>query len=68
MNVDNIWDKFLNSIKSRLSSLSFNTWFSSSRLSEINDEAVIIIVPTLAHKKHISDNCFLSFYFNWISS
>ena len=56
MNVENIWDKFLNSIKSRLSTLSFNTWFSSSRLAEINEEAVIIIVPTLAHKKHISES------------
>ena len=56
MNVENIWDKFLNSIKSRLSTLSFNTWFSSSRLAEINEEAAIIIVPTLAHKKHISES------------
>ena len=56
MNVENIWDKFLTSIKSRLSSLSFNTWFSSSRLAEINEEAAIIIVPTLAHKKHISES------------
>ena len=56
MNVDNIWDKFLNSIKSRLSTLSYNTWFSSSRLAEINDEAAIIIVPTLAHKKHLSES------------
>ena len=56
MNVDNIWDKFLNSIKSRLSTLSYNTWFSSSRLAEINDEAAIIIVPTLANKKHLSES------------
>ena len=56
MNIENIWDKFLNSIKSRLSTLSYNTWFSSSRLAEINDEAAIIIVPTLAHKKHLSES------------
>ena len=56
MNIDNIWDKFLNSIKLRLSTLSYNTWFSSSKLVEINDEAAIIIVPTLAHKKHLSES------------
>ena len=56
MNIENIWSKFLNSIKSRLSSLSYNTWFSSSKLVELNEEAAIIIVPTIAHKKHLSES------------
>ena len=56
MNIDNIWEKFLNSIKSRLSSLSYNTWFSSSKLVDLNEEAAIIVVPTIAHKKHLSES------------
>ena len=56
MNIDNIWDKFLNCIKTRLSSLSYNTWFSSSKLVELNEEAAIIVVPTIAHKKHLSES------------
>ena len=56
MNIDNIWNKFLNSIKSRLSSLSYNTWFSSSKLVELNEEHAIIVVPTIAHKKHLSES------------
>ena len=56
MNVDNIWNKFLESIKVRLNTLSYNTWFSSSKLVEINEEAAIIIVPTIAHKKHLSES------------
>ena len=56
MNIDNIWNKFLNSIKSRLSSLSYNTWFSSSKLVELNEEHAVIIVPTIAHKKHLSES------------
>ena len=56
MNIDNIWNKFLNSIKSRLSSLSYNTWFSSSKLVELNEDAAIIVVPTIAHKKHLSES------------
>ena len=56
MNVDNIWNKFLESIKNRLNSLSYNTWFSSSKLVELNEEAAIIVVPTIAHKKHLSES------------
>ena len=56
MNIDNIWSKFLNSVKSRLSSLSYNTWFSSSKLVELNEEHAVIIVPTIAHKKHLSES------------
>ena len=56
MNIDNIWNKFLSLIKQRLSSLSYNTWFSSSKLVEINEDAAIIIVPTIAHKKHLSES------------
>ncbi|MBP3634854.1 MAG: chromosomal replication initiator protein DnaA [Bacilli bacterium] len=56
MNVENIWNKFLSMIKSRLSSLSYNTWFSSSKLVELNEDAAIIIVPTIAHKKHLSES------------
>ena len=56
MNIDNIWSKFLNSIKSRLSSLSYTTWFSTSYLAELNEEHAIIIVPTIAHKKHLSES------------
>ena len=55
MNIDNIWSKFLNSIKSR-SSLSYTTWFSTSYLAELNEEHAIIIVPTIAHKKHLSES------------
>lgn len=54
MNIDNIWNKFLSSIKTRLSSLSYETWFSSSKLVELNEEHAVIIVPTIAHKKHLS--------------
>lgn len=56
MNIDNIWDKFLNTIKPKLSSLSYTTWFSTSKLVELNEEHALIIVPTIAHKKHLSES------------
>lgn len=56
MNIDNIWNKFLSTIKTKLSSLSYDTWFSTSKLVELNEEHAIIIVPTIAHKKHLSES------------
>ena len=54
MNIDNIWNKFLSTIKTKLSSLSYDTWFSTSKLVELNEEHAVIIVPTIDHKKHLS--------------
>lgn len=56
MNIENIWNKFLNCIKDRLNTLSFNTWFKDSKLVELNEEHAIIIVPTIAHKKHLAES------------
>ena len=56
MNIDNIWNKFLSKIKTKLSSLSYDTWFSTSKLVELNEEHAVIIVPTIAHKKHLSES------------
>lgn len=56
MNVESIWNRFLNDIKRRVSSLSFNTWFKDSKLAVLNEEHMIIIVPTIAHKKHLAES------------
>ena len=56
MNIDNIWNKFLSIMKTKMNSLSYDTWFSSSKLVELNEEHAVIIVPTIAHKKHLSES------------
>ena len=56
MNIDNIWNKFLSIMKTKLNSLSYDTWFSTSKLVELNEEHAVIIVPTIAHKKHLSES------------
>lgn len=56
MNIDNIWNKFLSIMKTKLNSLSYDTWFSKSKLVELNEEHAVIIVPTIAHKKHLSES------------
>lgn len=56
MNIDNIWNKFLSIMKTKLNSLSYDTWFSTSKLVELNEEHAVIIVPTISHKKHLSES------------
>lgn len=56
MNIESIWNKFLNDIRKQVNSLAFNTWFKDSYLAELNEEHAIIIVPTIAHKKHLAES------------
>ncbi len=56
MNVDIVWSKLLSSLKDKLTSLSYNTWFSETELYKLYDDKAIIIVPMPIHKKHLLDN------------
>ncbi len=56
MNVDVLWTNFLNKIKSEMSSLSFDTWFTDTKLHDLKDGKARIIVPMLIHKKHLHEN------------
>ena len=48
--------QIINMSKTKLNSLSYDTWFSTSKLVELNEEHAVIIVPTIAHKKHLSES------------
>lgn len=54
MNVKIIWSNFLNSIKTELNPLSFDTWFRSTELYEYKDGKCKIIVPMAMYKKHLA--------------
>ena len=54
-NKDMIWNKFLDLIKKRVSSIGFDTWFKDTYLEDLGSEA-IIVVPTIAHKKHLAES------------
>ena len=56
MNVDVIWSKVLEQIKSELSSLSYDTWFSETQLHKLDNGKAYIIVPMAIHKKHLLNN------------
>lgn len=56
MNVDIIWSKLLDTLKEKLTSLSYNTWFKETELYKLSNNKAYIIVPMTVHKKHIADN------------
>ena len=56
MNVNILWSKLLDQIKSELTSLSYRTWFADTELYKLNNDKAYIIVPMPIHKKHLQDN------------
>ena len=56
VNVDIIWNNFLDKIKEQISSISFEAWFKDTKLYKINGNTAIIIVPLNLHKKHLTEN------------
>ena len=56
MNVDIIWSKVLEQIKLELTSLSYDTWFSETKLHKLNNDKAYIIVPMAIHKKQLISN------------
>lgn len=54
MNNEILWNNFLGIMKSRLSSLAYDTWFKDTKLVELNDSTAKVVVPTVTHKKHLS--------------
>ena len=56
MNADVIWSKVLEQIKSELNSLSYEAWFSETKLHKLDNGKAYIIVPMEIHKKHILNN------------
>ncbi len=56
MNVDILWSKILSQIKDEITSISYQTWFSETKLHELKDGKAYIIVPMPIHKKHLQDN------------
>ena len=50
------WDDFLNIIKSKLSSVSYDTWFKDTSLSKITNDSIDILVPMSFHKDFLNRN------------
>ena len=56
MDLDVLWTNILSQIKIELSSLSYDTWFSETKLDKIDNNKAFIIVSMPIQKKHLSEN------------
>lgn len=51
-----LWENFLSLIKDKISPISYDTWFSDTKLHKIENKKIYIIVPMNIHKKNIQEN------------
>ena len=56
LNVDITWSKVLEELKSKLSSLSFRTWFDETELYKLHNGKAYILVPLPMHKNHLKSH------------
>ena len=56
MEINNIWDNFLNKVKTILAPMLYDTWFSETKLISLNDNKATVLVPLTVHKKHLTEN------------
>ena len=55
MNIDVIWDNFLEKIKTKTNSLSFNTWFKNTKLLSLDNGVAIVKVDTAFTQSQLQD-------------
>lgn len=55
MNIDNLWNNFLNKIKPKISSLSYDTWFKNTKLISLDDNIAKILVDSPLQKKSLEE-------------
>ena len=56
MDVDKLWNSFLTRIKKEISSIAYDTWFSETKLHDIDNNIAKVIVPMHIHKKNLKEN------------
>lgn len=55
MNIDNLWDNFLEKIKPKISNLSYDTWFKNTKLVSLDDNVAKILVDSPLQKKSLQE-------------
>ena len=56
MDINTIWNLFLEKVKNELDPILYETWFMDTKLYELNDNTAKVIVPMQVHKKHLKEN------------
>lgn len=56
MDLNAIWNSFLEKIKNQISDIAYDTWFSETKLINLNENIATVLVPYHIHKKNLSEN------------
>ncbi len=56
MDINKLWNIFLDKIKTKISKISFDTWFADSKLYKIVDNKAIVVVSMHIQKKNLKEN------------
>ena len=56
MDINMLWNNFLNTIKESIAPLSYDTWFRDTKLVSLNNNSAIVVVPMPIYQKHLVDN------------
>ena len=55
MNLENLWNSFLEKIKSRISPLPYETWFKNTKLISLDNCVAKVLVESPIQKKHLQE-------------
>ena len=56
MDINNIWDLFLEKMKQQINPMHFETWFADTKLISLDENCAKVLVPMSVHKKHLKEN------------
>jgi chromosomal replication initiator protein DnaA len=56
MDINSIWNNFLEKVKENTNSMIYETWFMDTKLQELTNTTAKIIVPMHVHKKFLKEN------------
>lgn len=56
MDINNIWNQFLEKMKTNLEPVLYEIWFKETKLMELKENYAKVLVPMAVHKKHLKEN------------
>lgn len=56
MDINNIWNLFLEKMKQQINPMHFDTWFADTKLLSLDENSAKVLVPMSVHKKHLKEN------------
>ena len=56
MDLNSIWNSFLEKIKSEIATISYETWFAETKLINLRDNTATVLVPYHSQKKMLIEN------------